>query len=143
MPPEDEIEDAFDKNSVASANRARRSERDLAVRPFHESEKRECDSFWRQSALRAVLSLLGGDNCAWLKDAFDDEEGDETEEESSSDEFWFRLTTDVYDFFDVEHELLASKADSFNEALQSCARRRAHRGRFARCNRGLLRILRS
>ena len=53
VPPEDEIEDAFDKNSVASANRARRSERDLAVRPFHESEKRECDSFWRQSALRA------------------------------------------------------------------------------------------
>ena len=119
VPPEDEIEDAFDKNSVASANRARRSERDLAVRPFHESEKRECDSVLAAKCVESVLSLLGGDNCAWLKDAFDDEEGDETEEESSSDEFWFRLTTDVYDFFDVEHELLASKADSFNEALKA------------------------
>jgi hypothetical protein len=64
------------------------------------------------------LSLLGGENCAWLKD--ESEEGDEeAQERSSSNEFWFRLTTDVYDFFDVEHELLASKADSFEEALKA------------------------
>jgi len=118
VPPEDEIEDAFDKNSVASANRAKRGERDLAVRPFHESEKRESDAALAAKCVESVLSLLGGENCAWLKD--ESEEGDEEgQERSSSNEFWFRLTTDVYDFFDVEHELLASKADSFEEALKA------------------------
>ena len=67
------------------------------------------------------MSLLGGENSTWLKD--DDiaelEDEKKLKEQSASKEFWFRLTTDVYDFFEVEHELLASKADSFHEALKA------------------------
>ena len=121
VPPEDEIEDAYDTNSIASVNRAKRSEHDLAIRPFHENEKRESDSALAAKCVESVLSLLGGENSTWLKD--DDiaelEEEEKSKEQSASKEFWFRLTTDVYDFFEVEHELLASKADSFHEALKA------------------------
>ena len=121
VPPEDEIEDAYDTNSVASVNRAKRSEHDLAIRPFHENEKRESDSALAAKCVESVLSLLGGENSTWLKD--DDiaelEDEEKLKEQSASKEFWFRLTTDVYDFFEVEHELLASKADSFHEALKA------------------------
>ena len=127
VPPEEEVLYEVDGGGgeFNNINKAKRKERELRQRPFHDEEKRESDSALALKCVDKVFNLFNSPQRSfiWLHDKDDvdillNDDDDNNDNENKEDFFWFRLTTDVYGFDEVEQELIAEKTDSFSEALR-------------------------